>query len=471
MNWIKNHLVLLLIIIQPLLDVMAYFALNTKYAIIPFAIRSFTLIALFFLAFLKKKNNYFVKYVFLILFFGLCHFANSIFTTNINIIEDVKEFVRVFYMPLLVISLCIIIKDRERAISQIKMGIIINMIQIFLIIILGIITGNIVHTYAEGVGLRGWFYNSNSQSVILCLIVPFSLYYIFKNKNRYLTILFAIVCFFLLYSNGTTGCYLLLVPTYGIIIYDAIFSKNNISKKVLTIVIFLIPIFCTILLYKYSPDYKISHISDNSLKDTKRENNVIKDNIEKETNNSQDGPFLPNSTIKKSHEQQLVDHYFNKKFIEDYGYESIINKVGKDMQIEKLVNNRFRKKVVASIIFDNSELTTKLLGFEFSQIKQYDVDLESDYSAILYYYGYLGMVVYLILILYTLWILLRKLINNYKCIFDSEYVLLTSMFVMLNLFAELSGSLLKRPNASIYLGLIILIIIFKYSKGIDKIEE
>ena len=80
----------------------------------------------------------------------------------------------------------------------------------------------------------------------------------------------------------------------------------------------------------------------------------------------------------------LVDHYFNKKFIEDYGYETIINKIGKDMSIEKLVNNRFRKKVVASIIFDNSELTTKLLGFEFSQIKQYDVDLESDYSAIMY---------------------------------------------------------------------------------------
>ena len=74
-------------------------------------------------------------------------------------------------------------------------------------------------------------------------------------------------------------------------------------------------------------------------------------------------------------------------------------------------------------------------------------------------------------VLFTLYILLKELFHNYKKIFDSEYILLTSMFIMLNLFAELSGSLLKRPNASIYLGLIILIIIFKYSKGIDKIEE
>lgn len=471
MKWIKEHLIILLIIIQPLLDVMAYFALNTKFAIVPFAIRGLTLVILFCLAFLKKNGRSFIKYAFLILVFGFCHFANSLFTTNINIIEDVKEFVRVFYMPLLVVSSCILIKNRENAVSQIKVGIIINMIQIFLIIILGVITGNIVYTYAEGVGLRGWFYNSNSQSLILCFIVPFSLYYIFKKGNRYLTLFFAIICFFLLFSNGTTGCYLLLIPTYGIIMYDVIFSQKNKSKKIITIIFCLIPIFCTILLYKYSPDYKISHISDSSLKDTKKENNVIKNNIEKESNSSAKPSTLPTPIIKKSYEQLLVDHYFNKKFIEDYGYETIINKIGKDMSIEKLVNNRFRKKVVASIIFDNSELTTKLLGFEFSQIKQYDVDLESDYSAIMYYYGYLGIAVYLILILFTLYILLKELFHNYKKIFDSEYILLTSMFIMLNLFAELSGSLLKRPNASIYLGLIILIIIFKYSKGIDKIEE
>lgn len=474
MKWIKNNLLLLLIIIQPFLDVFAYFSMNTKYSIIPFLIRSITLFATTVYSFFFTSNNKYRKYVVLVTIFGTCHFINSYFVSNVSLVDDIKEFVRVFYMPLLTTSIFVCVKDNDKAFTQIKNGITINLVQIFSIIMLNVITGEIVYTYSEGIGLRGWFYNSNSQSVILCFCVPFVLYYIYKKNNILMTILFSAISFFLLYSNGTTGCYLLLIPTFGLLMYDIVFTNKNMNK--LWLILLCLPLLCTVVLHKYSPDYRISHLTEQSINETKKEQeeiekkpgNVVSENNKPGSNkpNTSETPNKDsNISTGKTNEQKLIDHYFDKQFVKDYGYETIIDAIGDKMTIDYLVNNRYRKKLVASVIFNSSSLTTKLLGFEFQKCNQYGVDLETDYSAILYYFGYIGFIIYLLLPLYVLSFLIKELLKNIKIVLDSEFILLLSMFTMLNLFAELSGSLLKRPNASIYLGLLFLAILFKFNRS------
>ena len=388
------------------------------------------------------------------------------------------------------------VADVEFNLEQIKKGIICNTFMIFIIIILGIITNTTVYTYAEKIGLRGWFYNSNSQSIILCFCVPVMLFYLFKTKKIFWKIVSVCVGYFLLFTNGTTGCYLMIVPAFSLILLDTLVSNMKKKSKVLQCVFLIAVISSSFFLHKYSPDYKISVIAGNSYQETQKELDEMKENEKPSVDNSElnnDKSDVDNSESNndKSHannsepnndksdvdntesnnsiidnsckdvECGLIDYYFDERFVQDYGYDVIKKHIGDNFDVEHLVNNRYRKKLVAKVMFNESGVVTKILGFGFSNIKKYDVDLESDYSAIMYYFGYLGLLVYVLVIIYAFYILIKKFIQNPKIIFNMEYILFFSMLIMFNLFAEVSGSLLKRPNVSIYVALLLIIIMIK----------
>ena len=118
----------------------------------------------------------------------------------------------------------------------------------------------------------------------------------------------------------------------------------------------------------------------------------------------------------------------------------------------------------AGIIYDESNFATKLVGFEFGLINHYGVDLENDYSAIFYYYGIIGFMLYISLFMYVLYILVKAAIKKPKLLFDPDYILLFGLYLALNASAEYSGALLRRPNASIYMVVLIAMIMIKYGE-------
>lgn len=472
-KYIKNNFIFLIIVLQPILDVIAYFCMDTIFSSVAFLIRSLVLSISTIYVLLKMKSKVYIVYMFIIAAFATAHFANTYFTTNINLIEDIKEFIRVFYMPIMAVNIYYLLKDKNNAVNQVKYGIICNVLIIFAIIILGLLTNSTVNTYAEGIGLRGWFYNSNSQSIILCLCVPVMLFYAMRTKKLVVEILATIIGFFLLYSNGTTGCYLMIIPSFLLMMYNSIINTKTKAIKIFEICLFLIPIVSSIVFYKYSPDYKITELANSSYEKT--EQYFQEQNAGQEENPviPPQEPTIPTEPTEPllTNEEKIIKKYFSENFIKDYGYETIEQAIGNNLDYQHIVNNRYRKKLVASVVFDNSNLSTKLLGIEFTKIDNYDADMENDYSAIFYYYGYIGLAVYLILIAYIAFILIKTFIKNpIKRIIDTQFILLGSMFIMLNLFAELSGSLLKRPNASIYLSLIIVMILLIY-KGEKNVEK
>lgn len=464
-NHFKEYFLLYVIITQPFLDIFAYFTLNTSLAVIPFMLRAVLLLITTLYTIKKYPNKKYLLFLLLLVLFSIFHLGNTYFTTRYSLTEDIKELVRIFYMPLMAINCYLYIKNNPSKIELLKKGIIYNMFIIFSVIILGLITNTSVPTYAEGIGLRGWFYNSNSQSLILCFIVPFSLYYCNKTKNILIKILLVFISFFLLFSNGTTGCYLMIFPTFILALYDSLISKDKKLLKVFNIFLLLIPLCASILFYKLSPEYKIDNLQNESLKETEENNSI--DNIENEThenNKDNDKNSVEESEKELSKQQKMINYYFHEDLIKKYGYESIEEEIKDNFDTEHLVNNRFRKKITARVIYNNASLFTKLFGIEFTEIKMYESDLESDYSSILYYTGIVGTIIYIGLILYTLFVLFYQIIKNPKIIFNSEYLLLSGLFIMLNIGAEFSGSLLRRPNASIYLGLLIAFILAKYGK-------
>ena len=512
-NFFKKYFLFIILTIQPLLDVFAYFSMGTSLDIIPFAIRS--LILLIFTMYILKKEFHNKKYwIFLIAIFSLflLHVASSYINGYINFYKDLNAFIRYSYMPIFAVNFYYCIKDNPLRIEQLKKGIVANVIMIFCIILINICCGNIVHTYAEGVGLRGWFYNSNSQSLILGVCVPYSIYYIcFEKKyNIIIRTISYIIGFFLLYSNGTTTTYIMLIFTFLLTSYFYLVDKNVKFNKLINVFLTSFFLILSLIFYNYSPNKKINDIEKKSYgmtsesfesfknnddvdfnnmtshKDETKENNDIfnkndtinnnessnKNNMIKNNESSNKNNMIKNNessneialSIETRKKHSIIDYYFDKSFIKDYGYDKILNVIGEDFDYQHFVDNRYRKRLVAEVIFRDSNIFTKMFGFEFTQIKQYDTDLENDISSIYYYYGYIGFVLFISFIFYVLFTGIKCFILNPKIILESQFVILYALFCILILVSEFSGSMLNRPNASIYMSVFAALILSMYAK-------
>jgi 4-amino-4-deoxy-L-arabinose transferase-like glycosyltransferase len=103
-----------------------------------------------------------------------------------------------------------------------------------------------------------------------------------------------------------------------------------------------------------------------------------------------------------------------------------------------------------------------LAGFEVSDIWfNGGTDLENDWPAIYYYYGYVGFGLYLIFMLWFVVLIVKRVLLDFK-----GTVTLENFFLLLCLglhvgLAQFSGSVLRRPNVSIYMALILGLIYYK----------
>ena len=99
------------------------------------------------------------------------------------------------------------------------------------------------------------------------------------------------------------------------------------------------------------------------------------------------------------------------------------------------------------------------MGYETSrQDTEGDYDMENDWPAVFYYYGYLGFALYVGFILYFVLQILRTLRRDFSGSFTVlNFTLALTLGLQLGL-AQFSGALVRRPNVSIYLALILALI-------------
>ena len=87
--------------------------------------------------------------------------------------------------------------------------------------------------------------------------------------------------------------------------------------------------------------------------------------------------------------------------------------------------------------------------------------MENDWHAIFYYYGVIGFAAYAGYMLWFIYLVLRKLRNDFKGNLTLyNFCLILAFFILIGL-AHFSGALLKRPNSSIYFAFILALLSFQ----------
>ena len=371
-----------------------------------------------------------------------CLRANAPFTTA-NLISDATNFIRFAQLPLFTIAFITFLRCRRQGFASLERGITIAFWIIAAVALLSALTGTNPYTYPDKrIGLCGWFYFANSQSAILSMLVPLALCPALRSGQirRWLPI--AVVGFAELFCFATRLAYMsLFVTAIGMVITLALTKRG--SAKVCAVLL-LCAAVCAAG-YTVSPMHRNQQaVAANAVRKQENIDRLVAQG--KAEFGDQGYAYLT----------YAYDEYLGGT-VERYGLEATAEMYGYSTKAAVITNVRTIKINYCRLMLNTEPLTSRLFGLSYDEMTYhgYCYDVENDVHGIAYLYGWAGLVCLLAFLGYFLVIIVCALIRNARRYFTVEagacgVALCTALAHIYN-----TAGVLRRPNASFYLCLIL----------------
>ena len=480
---LKNNWLFLLLIAQPLLDVIAYWTQNEAGTVSGY-IRLAIMLGFggaVFLNAIKKKKVWVCASFAAVASVFLLHIVNCALHGYTGVVSDWKNILRMAFLPVMAICCCDMISSRKLC-DQAVRGILCCFLLEGGLILLSCITGTATSTYSEGFGISGWVISDNRccHSDILALVCMFAAYFGASQKKIVWNVLCPVIVFTLLYSNGTRACYMTLYaimvgyPAF-LLIRSILIRKKPDRYQTVSLAAMLAMAALACILYPVSPRNQMD-VYKNSRFDTREQ--------EFAAEMADLGYDIYSMPLEEKLSDPVVHDklvYYYKTFVYGevdilgrvYDFDRIIRAYDGTISAAVLGDTRDMKQVYVGFIFHDSDLFTRLFGIEYDSIgAEKGNDLENDWYAIAYYLGYYGLAVYVLLCAVMLLRILCLLKERFRTVLtDRNFCLLMCFAIELGL-GYFSGQIFRRPNASIYLavvsGMIFCETALKMQKGAEK---
>ena len=309
--------------------------------------------------------------------------------------------------------------------------------------LLSALTGTDPYTYPDKrIGLCGWFYFANSQSAILSMLVPLALCPALRSGQirRWLPI--AVVGFAELFCFATRLAYMsLFVTAIGMVITLALTKRG--SAKVCAVLL-LCAAVCAAG-YTVSPIHRNQQaVAANAVRKQENIDRLVAQG--KAEFGDQGYAYLT----------YAYDEYLGGT-VERYGLEATAEMYGYSTKAADITNVRTIKINYCRLMLNTEPLTSRLFGLSYDEMTYhgYCYDVENDFHGIAYLYGWAGLACLLAFLGYFLVIIVCALIRNARRYFTVEagacgVALCTALAHIYN-----TAGVLRRPNASFYLCLIL----------------
>lgn len=474
---LKDNWLFILIAAQPLLDVLAYWTRSDKATIAGY-IRLVIMIVLPLALLIKlEKKKHFVISMAVIAGFCLLHALNCARVGYIDPVRDISYMAHVAQMPILAICFVYAIKDEHMKMQAVR-GMETAGALVLAALVLAVLSGTENVTYGVGLGVSGWVIDDNrcANSIILVTLSCFALYFAAKSEKKLANIIVPVTVCVVFITNGTKACYFgifaLFVGFAAFIIANHYINKTRVNR-VLVVTLLLLAIISAAV-YPYTPRAKVEAMQRSSaaLKDEDELVRILKE--------------LGYDPATMTNEQKLADpvvreafekYYYKLMWVvipemfDRYDMERIMLKYDMTTSAATLIDERLMKLKYASMIWEDSDMLTKLVGYEVSQIQDPGHDPENDWPALFFYYGYLGFGLYVAFVLLFIWKIIKLLRRDFKGSINLLNFTLLIAFVLDVGLAQLSGALLRRPNVSIYFSLILALMYYRAVREPQKLPE
>lgn len=371
-----------------------------------------------------------------------CLRANTPFTTA-NLISDATNFIRFAQLPLFTIAFITFLRCCRQGFASLERGITIAFWIIAAVALLSALTGTNPYTYPDKrIGLCGWFYFANSQSAILSMLVPLALCPALRSGQIQRWLPIAVVGFSELFCFATRLAYMsLFVTAIGMVITLALTKRG--SAKVCAVLL-LCAAVCAAG-YTVSPMHRNQQaVAANAVRKQENIDRLVAQG--KAEFGDQGYAYLT----------YAYDEYLGGT-VERYGLEATAEMYGYSTKAAVITNVRAIKINYCRLMLNTEPFTSRLFGLSYDEMTYhgYCYDVENDFHGIAYLYGWAGLACLLAFLGYFLVIIVCALIRNARRYFTVEagacgVALCTALAHIYN-----TAGVLRRPNASFYLCLIL----------------
>lgn len=491
-------LVLVLVTMQPLLDVLSFFLGEMGSNALSTLLRTGLLAVVALLGFLAsdRKKLYILFYSAGALFW-LLHMANCARIGYQSMFQDSANFLRIISFLVFTLSLVTFFVQGGAAVGKsILLGCGANYILFWVFTLLPWALGQPQYTYDKlFIGLMGWFSIPNAQSTILVLAAPFAIFWAYRTKKYPVFIAMCLLCFGLMFFTGTKLTFYSIFIITGAYIF--LFALQ-LGKKSLKYVIPLLLVFLLAFLFRhYSPmDLRERQsatsrgLYNQQVEESLKKNSADKKAIQAVQKKAEQGSKAKASekTMEEVH-RGLVRVYTDTygEFLYDmnqrFGVYRVMEAYGYSTSSTKLSDFRVMKSLFSQMVWEEKDLCTRLFGYEYNEVLVGETiyDLENDFPAIYYFFGYIGFALYLLFFLYIAYGVLRAFWLDMRDTFRAqprpqgwrawavwllggawqglrrfltvEMGAVGMSFLLAIIAGQISGYVLRRPNVTIYFAL------------------
>lgn len=461
-TWFGDHWLFLLIAAQPLLDTLAYFTQNEK-GTVAGVLRLLLLIALPLWTLVKAEN----KKPYLLGFgvvgaFCLLYVLNGVRTRFWDLGFDLTYLLRVINAPVLCICfLCLLREEQTR--RQAFRGILAAGLIMAVSIPVAWLTGTGNVTYGEGLGYTGWAIDDNrcANSILLVTLSCFAVWYAVKTERKGPALLIPPVITAIFLSNGTKACYASLFGIFFGFSFWMLLEKVLLKKKLKTALLILLVLLMvfSVVIYPWTPRYRVSLQIAEENPPGEIEAALLERGIDVT-------PMSFEERFRDPVVREVFEFYYRDylgsfpDLIERFGIDKVFREYRMTTDVYRLIDARVIERTYAKLIWtEETDALTKFVGFLPDRVGTDGFyDMENDWHALFYYYGYLGFALYMGFLLWFLLRVVRRLKEDFKGSLTPEnFVLALAVLLQLGL-AHFSGAVVRRPNVSIYLALILALI-------------
>lgn len=476
-NWLRRHIpqfTAALLLIQPVMDVISFWLQRFDLSTAPTLVLRMGILGITilygFLVSDRKQVYYIAAAVCVAIAAGHVYACLQLPDGYVSPMQDLTNYVRVVQMPLLAICLITFLRQNEETFAAIQRSLTGVLLMILAVEILCMVTNTDYGTYTDGIGTIGWFSNTNSQSNNLCILVPISLAWQLVQEKRNMPLFWvtAMLSFAALYFFGTRLAYLGIYATC-IGLSFTIFLVRRRDWKIATALLG-IAILATALM-TYSP--MVEHMRVNGGIQNERQGYInmqigddleeVKALIQKVPGNSGNSSSSEEKGMTEEERQQLIEdltpvyeHYVSD-FVEIFGAEKTMEMFNYSIDVHDFSAIRPKKLMFAQMLMNDSPVSSQIFGLNLARftVGENIYDVENDFHGLYYLYGWVGLGAYLLFLAYFVYLIIWALIKNARKYYTPEAAAYGIAFLMCLAHAYNTAGVIRRPNASIYLSVIL----------------
>ena len=486
-----SAVVLALLVIQPMMDVLSYvlgeLGSNTLSTLLRFFMLALVAALGFFVS--GKKKVYFLFYGAVALFW-IAHMLNCRRIGYQSFVADTANFLRILNFPIFTLSFITFFQQGKEIQKSIYLGFAINCAEVLVFTALPWLTGHPVYTYETlRVGVLGWFSTPSAQSAIIVLVIPIALLWVYRSGKYFLFVLGALLAFALMFVTGTK------LTFYSIFIIAGAYAfllALNLKKGSLKYVAPLLLVMAATFLFRHQSPMALREqmsayarnnygaLVSESLMNSGADEDLIRTirNGFDAANTSEEKLEQIRRTLVGVYTDKRVYGTFLKNMHDRFGVYNVMAAYDYTTEPSILSDSRMRKSIFAKLVWEERDFTTRLLGFEYSDMIMGDdiYDLENDFPAVYYFCGYIGFGLYLLFFFYLAFIILRAFFRDVAaCVAERkgkqgnpvlkgagsfwqgvkrfltlEMGAVGMTFLLAIIAAQISGNVLRRPNVTVY---------------------